>query len=89
MGNDSMGRQSALPPMLAPRLIDRAASAEYISVCPNTFDQMVKDGRMPKPKILGGRRIAWDVRDLDRAVSSLPVAGDNAADDTWKDSNAS
>ena len=83
-----MARQNALPPMLAPRLIDRAASAAYISVCPNTFDRMVKDRRMPKPKILSGRRIAWDVRDLDRAIHSLPVVGGNITDDTWDDSNA-
>jgi predicted DNA-binding transcriptional regulator AlpA len=83
-----MARQTALPQTLAPRLIDRAASAAFISVCPNTFDQMVKDGRMPKPKVLSGRRIAWDVRDLDAAVSRLPVVGGNSTDDTWSDSNA-
>jgi predicted DNA-binding transcriptional regulator AlpA len=83
-----MARQTALPPTLAPRLIDRAASAAFISVCPNTFDQMVKDGRMPKPKVLSGRRIAWDVHDLDRAVNSLPVVGDTLVDNTWDDSNA-
>ncbi len=43
---------------------------------------------MPKPKILSGRRIAWDVRDLDRAIHSLPVVGGNITDDTWDDSNA-
>ncbi len=83
-----MARQTALPQTLAPRLIDRAASAAFISVCPNTFDQMVKDGRMPKPKALSGRRIAWDVHDLDRAVNSLPVVGDTVADNTWNDGNA-
>ena len=83
-----MARPNALPPMLAPRLIDRAASAAYVSVCPNTFDQMVKDGRMPKPKVLSGRRIAWVVGDLDRAIDSLPVVGGNGTDDTWDDSNA-
>jgi len=83
-----MARQTALPPRLAPRLIDRAASAAYISVCPNMFDQMVKDGRMPKPKVLSRRRIAWDVHDLDRAVNSLPVQGNTVVDNTWDDSNA-
>ena len=83
-----MAKQGALPPTLAPRLISREAAAAYVSVSPNTFDQMVEDGRMPKPKVLSGRRIAWDVHDLDRAVNSLPVLGDTVVDNTWDDSNA-
>jgi predicted DNA-binding transcriptional regulator AlpA len=84
-----MARQTALPPTLAPRLIGRDAAGAYISVCPNTFDEMVKDGRMPKPKILGGRRIAWDVRELDAAIDRLPSNGDRgAADDTWTEKDA-
>jgi predicted DNA-binding transcriptional regulator AlpA len=58
-----MTRQVALPPTLAPRLINREAAAAYVCVSPNTFDEMVKDKRMPRPKRLGGRRIAWDVRE--------------------------
>jgi predicted DNA-binding transcriptional regulator AlpA len=51
------------------------------------FDEMVKDGRMPKPKLLGGRRKAWDVRALDTAVDALPVeANDN--DESWSDMDA-
>jgi integrase/predicted DNA-binding transcriptional regulator AlpA len=84
-----MPRQAALPPTLAPRLIAREAAAAYVSVSPNTFDQMVLDGRMPKPKILGGRRIAWDVRALDQAVDALPVRDDEVAgDETWGDVDA-
>ena len=49
---------------------------------------MVKDGRMPKPKILSGRRIAWDVRELDAAVNRLPVVGGNSTDDTWSNIDA-
>ena len=67
-----MARQNALPPTLAPRLITREAAAAYVSVSPTTFDEMVKDGRMPRPKRLGGRRKAWDVRALDAAIDDLP-----------------
>jgi predicted DNA-binding transcriptional regulator AlpA len=84
-----MAKQDALPPTLRPRLVSREAAAAYVSVSPTTFDQMVKDGRMPRPKILGGRRIAWDVQTLDLAVDSLPVDGqNNPADDTWGDIDA-
>jgi predicted DNA-binding transcriptional regulator AlpA len=84
-----MTRQVALPPTLAPRLIGREAAAAYVCVSPNMFDQMVEDGRMPRAKRLGGRRIAWDVRELDVAVDHLPVeAGGVATDETWSDVDA-
>jgi hypothetical protein len=38
-----MTRQVALPPTLAPRLINREAAAAYVCVSPNTFDEMVKE----------------------------------------------
>jgi predicted DNA-binding transcriptional regulator AlpA len=58
-----MPRQDALPPTLGPRLISREAAAAYICVSPNTFDGMVREGRMPRPRLLGERRRAWDVRE--------------------------
>ena len=67
-----MARQLALPPNLPPRLISREAAAAYVSLSPNTFDTMVEEGWMPRPRRLGDRRKAWDVRDLDSAVDSLP-----------------
>lgn len=44
---------------------------------------------MPRPKRLAGRRIAWDVRDLDTAVDHLPVDhGEVKVDETWNDVDA-
>jgi predicted DNA-binding transcriptional regulator AlpA len=80
-----MARQIALPPTLAPRLIGRESAAAYLSVSPTIFDEMVKDGRMPRPKKLGERRLAWDVRAIDLAVDLLPVQGDDTAETTWSD----
>lgn len=80
-----MTRQVALPPTLPPRLINREAAAAYVNVCPNTFDGMVETSKMPKPKQLTSKRIAWDVRALDIAVDHLPQVGDNADDTTWDD----
>lgn len=84
-----MPRQAALPPTLAPRLLAREAAASYVCVSPNTFDEMVEDGRMPRPKRLGPHRIAWDVRALDCAVDRLPTEGnDGTVDVTWEDIDA-
>jgi predicted DNA-binding transcriptional regulator AlpA len=82
-----MARQHALPPTLAPRLIGRNAAAAYVSVAPNTFDAMVRDGRMPKPRILTTGRKAWDVWLLDQAIDELPLDDEGASndDDGWDD----
>jgi len=82
-----MGRQHALPPTLAPRLIGRSAAAAYVSLAPNTFDVMVRNGLMPKPRILTSGRKAWDVRLLDQAIDELPLDGEGAGndDDGWDD----
>ncbi len=80
-----MPRQNALPPSLAPRLIGRDAAAAYVCVSPNTFDEMVERKVMPPARILGDRRRAWDVRELDAAADALPHAGEElTADDGWK-----
>jgi predicted DNA-binding transcriptional regulator AlpA len=82
-----MARGTALPPTLPPRLISREAAAAYVNVSPNTFDAMVKAGKMPGARKLTGRRHAWDVRSLDAAVDNLPV--DGAEDDgSWSDVDA-
>jgi predicted DNA-binding transcriptional regulator AlpA len=85
-----MAHQKALPPTLAPRLICREAAAAYVNVSPTTFDAMVKDGTMPKPRRLSGRRKAWDVRALDAAVDDLAVANNDNDndDDSWDNIDA-
>lgn len=67
-------RSTALPANCPPRLLRRDAAAEYVSVSPNKFDDLVKQGVMPAPKKMGGR-VAWDRIMLDRAVDEMPVAG--------------
>jgi hypothetical protein len=59
-----------------------------VSVSPSTFDEMVKDGRMPKPRQLGVRRLAWDVRMLDIAIDRLPIDGGDVDDQSWSDIDA-
>ncbi len=83
-----MGRQTALPPTLAPRLIARRAAAAYVSVSAGLFDEMVADKRMPKAKRISPGRIGWDVRELDAAIDDLPTVDDQTVDDTWGDVDA-
>ena len=64
-------RRSVLPSSLPPRGLSRVEAAEYIGVSATKFDQMVVDGRMPKPKRIDGR-VVWDRLQLDMAFAALP-----------------
>jgi len=44
----------------------------YLGISASKFDELVRDGRMPSPKRIDGRRI-WDVHQLDLAFDALPV----------------
>jgi len=71
-----------LPPVLPPRLVKREAAAAYASLSPTKFDQLVKDGRMPRPRRIDGRK-AWDTRLLDAAIDDLPLDGDESDRNPW------
>lgn len=69
-----MTRLSALPANLPPRQIARDAAAAYVGVSATKFDEMVRDGRMPRARCIDARRL-WDVRQLDVAIDALPIDG--------------
>ncbi|GLI93939.1 helix-turn-helix transcriptional regulator [Methylocystis echinoides] len=69
---------------IAPRLLRRERAAAYLDVSPTSFDKLVKEGKLPKPKRLDGFRW-WDRVDLDASAESLPYEGDGAPDDSWND----
>lgn len=62
-----------------PRGMARAEAARYIGVGTTKFDELVADGRMPKPKRIDGRKV-WDRVALDLAFTDLPSEG-NAIDE--------
>lgn len=63
----------------APRGLRREAAADWIGLSSSKFDEMVKDGRMPKPKRIDGC-VVWDRFRLDAAFEALP---DENADPVW------
>ena len=64
-------RSAILPVSCPPRGLSRAGSAAYVGVSPSLFDEMVKDGRMPQPKLINSRTV-WDRHELDGAFEALP-----------------
>jgi predicted DNA-binding transcriptional regulator AlpA len=75
-------RMNALPANLPPRQIAREAAAAYVGISPTKFDELVKDGRMPRPRKVDARRL-WDVRLLDISVDQLPIDGEISNDNPW------
>lgn len=54
-----------------PRGLSRVEAAAYVGIGATKFDELVGDGRMPKPKKIDGRRV-WDRHQLDFAFAALP-----------------
>lgn len=54
-----------------PRGMSRDVAARYVGVGATKFDEMVGDGRMPRPKRVDGR-VIWDRLRLDAAFTDLP-----------------
>ena len=73
-------RTSPLPLGTMPRGLSRTQAAAYVGVSPTKFDELVGDGRMPRPKRIDGRRV-WDIRALDAAFDRLD--GDGEGGDAW------
>jgi predicted DNA-binding transcriptional regulator AlpA len=75
-------------PLVEPHVrlgLRRAEAAEYVGVGVSMFDQMVADGRMPKPKLINARRV-WQRQRLDQAFAELPEEGqDNDTSSPWTD----
>jgi predicted DNA-binding transcriptional regulator AlpA len=81
----SENRRSSMPP----RGLSRIEAARYIGVSPSKFDEMVRDGRMPRPKRVDARKV-WDIRRLDNAFDDLPDDGPDASGSSnpWEDVSA-
>jgi predicted DNA-binding transcriptional regulator AlpA len=74
-------RDDVLPPTLPPRGLSRVQAAAYVGISPTLFDEMVADGRMPKPVRINARTV-WDRMKLDEAFGALSDDETNG-NDPW------
>ena len=51
----------------------RLDAAAYVGVGTTKFDELVEDGRMPRPRVIDSRKV-WDRRELDAAFEDLPTS---------------
>lgn len=75
-------RAPVLPYGVAPRGLNRREASAYFGVSPTLFDELVRDGRVPAPKLVNTRTI-WDRVALDAAFEALPS---KASANPWDDS---
>lgn len=69
-----------------PRGLSREEAARYVGIGATLFDEMVADGRMPRPKRIGGRTV-WDRIALDVHFTDLPDTKSNAWDRALRPAN--
>lgn len=68
---------------LAPIGLSRDEAAAYVGVSERKWDEMVEDGRMPKPKVVDGRRV-WSRLAVDKFFAALPdEKGEVESNDVW------
>ena len=74
------------PLPFAPKGLSRLEAARHVGVSPTTFDVMVGDGRMPRPKTVGAR-VLWDRMKIEAFFEALPEQGDStgSAGDSFAD----
>ncbi len=81
-------RYRVLPAGVLPLGLSRVQASVYIGVSPSIYDAMVDDGRMPKPKRIGRRRV-WDRRTVEEYFARLDDAARDSPDpdggDDWED----
>lgn len=65
------------------RGLSRIDAAQYIGISASKFDELVEDGRMPRPRRIDKRKL-WDVIELDLAFDVLPRDDDHEAADDWQ-----
>ena len=70
-------------PLYPPRWMRRTEAARWVAMSPSKFDQLVKDGRLPPPKMIDGV-ILWDRYRLDAAVELFPDRGEVTDQDDWR-----
>lgn len=83
-----MNNKTISPSLVRPiprRGLSRTEAATFLGISPSKFDQLVEDGRMPRPRMIDNRKI-WDVCELDMAFDDLPREdGPQTTANTWAD----
>lgn len=78
-GNSNLSNEEALTLMSTlkeltdkEQRISKYQACQYLNVSRATFDNYVRDGRLPRGKhVAGFKELSWSYRDLDQAIKNL------------------
>jgi excisionase family DNA binding protein len=76
------GTRRPKPNAHAPILLSREEAAAYIGIGTTKFDELVRDGRMPKARRIDGRKL-WLQPELETAAFALPIDGEPETSSVW------
>jgi predicted DNA-binding transcriptional regulator AlpA len=70
-----MTAHSPVPVVQQPIGLTREEAARHVRVSETLFDEMVKDGRMPKPVYMTPRKPVWNRHRVEAAFTALELKG--------------
>jgi len=71
---------------MTPRGLQKFDAATYVGCGVSKFEEMVSKGTMPKPRLIGNRRV-WDTIELGEKFEELPRhKADNDDTNDWDES---
>ena len=59
---------------ISPRVVTKDIAAQLLSLSVSSFDRLVAQGSIPKPRQLSPNRVGWLVSDLDAWAEKRPVS---------------
>lgn len=59
---------------ISPRVVTKEIAAQLLSLSVSSFDRLVAQGNIPKPRQLSPNRVGWLVSDLDAWAERRPVS---------------
>ena len=78
----AFAKRHPLPANLLPRGLSRAEAATYLGISKSHFDTLVREGALPQPIHLRGRKV-WDRVRLDLVFGAVPDF-ELTKDDPWE-----
>ncbi len=59
---------------ISPRVVSKEIAAQLLSLSVKSFERLVAQGSMPKPRQLSPNRVGWLVSDIDSWAEKRPVS---------------
>lgn len=59
---------------IAPRIVAKELAAQLLSLSVKTFERLVQQGELPKPRQISAGRVGWLVSELDVWAEKRPVS---------------